>query len=65
MTDYEEGYDAAMEQTNSFNYEPSMFVRDEQSEDIYCWRCHRQLAKKNYCFCIDCNEEVFPTYWGA
>jgi hypothetical protein len=66
MTDYEDGYDAAMEQTNSFNYEPPMFERIyARGKEIYCWRCHRELAPQNFYFCIDCDQECFPTYWGA
>ena len=74
----DEAYDAAMEQTNSFNYEPPAFKRPEHIEaylqwtaesgdieEVYCWRCHRQLNPNEFYYCFDCAQECFPNYWGA
>jgi hypothetical protein len=62
MDDYEDGYEAAMEQTNSFNYEPPVFNRE-----IYCWRCHRELSPEFGYYCFDCMQDCWatPGYWGA
>jgi hypothetical protein len=60
-----DGYDAAMEQTNSFNYEPAKFARGIVGP-VYCWRCHRELACAPLGYCFYCDElECLVAYWGA
>lgn len=115
MSGYEDAYEAAMEPTTSFNWEPPLFNRnnwrfwvgkagtletvnnglkvisfdppvevssgwyrvsisggkavissdDPPSREIYCWRCHRELAAEFSYYCVDCGEECAVEYWGA
>lgn len=32
--------------------------------EIYCWRCHRELADEFFYYCFDCGQECWA-YWGA
>jgi hypothetical protein len=69
MSDYEEGYEAAMEATNSFNWEPPLFNRLRAAtmaftEDIYCWHCHKALNADEWWYCFDCEQECWAG-WGS
>jgi hypothetical protein len=63
MTSDWDAYEAAMEATNSFNWDPPLFVRHVR-EEIYCWRCNRALNANEFYYCSDCGQECWA-YWGA
>jgi hypothetical protein len=68
MNRYEDGYEATMEQTNSFNWEPPLFVRDGMEiprREVRCWRCHKHLTEEFSYYCVDCEMEAKFGYWGA
>jgi hypothetical protein len=59
------GYEVAMEETNSFNWQPPEFKRDPYvAEDIYCCHCHRMLNASEFYYCFDCREECWAG-WGS